>query len=576
MKIEQATREDKEAFAESFASAAPGEAGQAGDEGSVQDQPQEGDETLGAAVEGQDGSGTGAKKKRGRVSKASVGAGAGKRGRGKRAAAKAREAEHSPVMEFDPALTGYPTADAVEEETAQPVAETREMQVDVATTLQEGLDRELATTRPAEIESAEYGLVLPQETTLLAAAEAAAAAEEETVNGAVSSAVPLSTSSPQTPVASTSTPSKRLRPLALNPDKDGLPRPRPKSFLMLRPDGSIVPTSQRQLRAEAKRKGEVIDSPSGSTSKKRRRVQPVEHDEMVNLGGDDEDEVIRALGAASADVAAAEAAQQHGESAANMFLRDTEDPNESLEVGDQDSAMVLAMMGDSAQMMRLMQQQAGVGSSSASSLQQQQQQQGGMGTYGPPPGTTHGQHAQMLLQQQLRHQRGEESGRTANEQIMELYQVTGPDFGQAVSRTGPVSAGGLRPGSVSGAGQYDLDRSVTSSSNDSPRHLVGSLGRNVDAASNRDEPDPQQLFNNFQMLNPYISAAQDLAYRPASGDGQHDDVTHFDPSDDLVVSASREDEGDEAEIDVEGEMNAIGQFAEHIGGNEREEGENGM
>lgn len=159
---------------------------------------------------------------------------------------------------------------------------------------------------------------------------------------------------------------------------------------------------------------------------------------------------------------------------------------------------------------------------------------------------------------------------------MELYQVTGPDFGQAISRSGSISTGGLRSGSGS-AGQFDLDRGVGSSGSDVRRHMAGSLGRHVvDATSSRDEQDPQQLFNNFQMLNPYISAAQDLAYRAATGDGHHDDGTHFDPADDLVVGTGRGDEGDEAEIDVEGEMNAIGQFAQHIEGNDREQGASHM
>jgi DNA-binding NarL/FixJ family response regulator len=469
---------------------------------------------------------------------------AAKKGKGKRSS-KAQREEHTPIVEFDQAAGGYPQVEQLGSgDIGTPLGAEgpgNEMQVDVETTLQDGLDRELEVARQAAsgLGATGYELVLPQETTLMAAA--AAAAE------------------------------------ALNPDKDGLPRPRPKSFLVLGPDGSIVPTSQRQLRAEAKRKGELIDG--GSSGKKRRKIQPVEQEDAVGVANDNEDEVIRQLADASADAAAVDV-QQNGDSAANMFLQDTEDASESIEVGDQDSAMVLAMMGDSAQMMRLMQQQAAVASSSTSSprqLQQQQQQQqpGGMGTYGPPPGTTHGQHAQMLLQQQLRHQRGEDTpNRTADEQIMELYQVTGPDFSQAISRAGSVSTGGLRTGSASGGSPYDLERGVGT---DARRQLVAALGRNGDpTSSGREEQDPQHLFNNFQMLNPYISAAQDLAYRPNSGDGQHSDGNHFDTTDDMVVTGGREHEADDAEIDVEGEMDAIGQFAQHVGGNERDDGTTGI
>jgi hypothetical protein len=493
---------------------------------------------------------------------------AAKKGKGKRSS-KAQREEPTPIVEFDQAAGGYPQVEQLGSgDIGTPLGAEgpgNEMQVDVETTLQDGLDRELEVARQAAsgLGATGYELVLPQETTLMAAA--AAAAEAEAANAS-------SSSSTQNLVTT-----KRLRPLALNPDKDGLPRPRPKSFLVLGPDGSIVPTSQRQLRAEAKRKGELIDG--GSSGKKRRKIQPVEQEDAVGVANDNEDEVIRQLADASADAAAVDV-QQNGDSAANMFLQDTEDASESIEVGDQDSAMVLAMMGDSAQMMRLMQQQAAVASSSTSSprqLQQQQQQQqpGGMGTYGPPPGTTHGQHAQMLLQQQLRHQRGEDTpNRTADEQIMELYQVTGPDFSQAISRAGSVSTGGLRTGSASGGSPYDLERGVGT---DARRQLVAALGRNGDpTSSGREEQDPQHLFNNFQMLNPYISAAQDLAYRPNSGDGQHSDGNHFDTTDDMVVTGGREHEADDAEIDVEGEMDAIGQFAQHVGGNERDDGTTGI
>jgi len=437
--------------------------------------------------------------------------------------------------------------------------------LDVEMTLQEGLEQNGSTGVDGDLVELEetggggdYDLMIPQDTTLLAAATAAAAAaEEEDLDSASSASA-----------------SKRLRPLALNPDKDGLPRPRPKSFLVLRPDGSIVPTSQRQIRADAKRKGEPIERPRGQGKKAKRMYgispnQSMDQDDLnlqEHLDDEDPDDaVIRALGVASGAVVV----DNHGESAANMFLRDEvdQDNSETIEVGDQDSAMVLAMMGDSAQMMRLMQQQAvaavAASSSSSTTLPQQQPQSGGMGTYGPPPGTMHGQHAQMLLPQQLRHQRGEENDRTGDDQIMELYQVTGPDFSHSGSISRSGSAGGMRSG---GSTAYDVG-----TDSDPRRHLANQLGRHAadqGVVGRDDHQEHTQLFNNFQMLNPYTLAAQQLAYRSSPGRDAHDDGSGFEGADDLVVTADRE--GDEGEIDVEGEMNAIGQFAQHIGGNDRE------
>jgi hypothetical protein len=329
-------------------------------------------------------------------------------------------------------------------------------------------------------------------------------------------------------------------------------------MLMLNPDGSIVPTSQRQLLAEAKRK----NGPSVRVdSRKRRRVElddgmdePVEDGLGLTDVPDSDEAVIRALREASTNAhthththTPVVTGGEHAH-AEDMFLRDNDDTADetgvmeqdvNVQVGDQDSAMVLAMMGgsgiDSAQMMRFMQQQAA--SSSASSIsgnsQMQQQQQTAMGTYGPPPGTSHGQHGQIMSHAPHPRQRlSQDEHVDGDDQIMELYQVTGPDFGQSA---GSGTVGSSRPDESDG------------------------------------QPDPTRSQAPFDMEgHPYMLAIRAMASDEQTAWRGRSETDAFAGTDDLGVGSGREGEN---EIDLEGEMNAIGQFAEHIGG--ERQGESG-
>lgn len=358
----------------------------------------------------------------------------------------------------------------------------------------------------------------------------------------------------------------RIRALALNPDKDGLPKPRPKSLLMLRPDGTIVPTNQRQLRAAAKKKGIAIEDTfsqdtdgdkdkavAGSSVHDLHQQDESEAQEgLVDVDVDGTEEaVIRALGeAARADAASASDGHGSGDTAATMFLRD----------GDE----VLAMMGgDSAPMMRLMQQEAqrqsqqhqqqqqasASSSSSPTTRSASTQQQGGMGTYGPPPGTTHGPHMSLMMQQQMRLQQSEnpQSDMTppqGHDHILELYQVTGPDFGTTASAT----VDGMEP-QQEPSKDRDEDALVTSGAADARRSSV---------TETSGHPDQQQLFT--QMLNPYTLTAQQLENYQRG------------PVDEVVRGQEEMEVDDEprgGEIDVEEEMDAIGDFADQMTGSER-------